>query len=128
MTQDEIFSILDEVADQPRYKALTEKDRKAAVGDLATDTELGQWPGDEQRLDDLKKAKTFPELNKAVQERKDLFGQVKKARDYQAELDAADKLAEPSFSDRAKGLAKSVVDQFFPGTPPAPTDQPQNAT
>lgn len=124
MTQDEIFSILDEVAAKPRYKPLTEKDRKAAVGELATETELGQWPGDEQRLDDLKKAKTFPELNQAVQERKNLFGQVKKARDYQAELDAADRLAEPSLGDRAKGLAKSVVDKFFPSDTPAPGTPP----
>lgn len=119
MNQDEIFAILDEVVEQPRYRKLADKDRKAAVGELAQETELGQWPGDEERIGKLQKAKTFPELNDAKAERHDLYQQVQKAREGEAAQKAADAAAEPSLSDRAKSLTKTVLDKIFPSAPVA---------
>jgi predicted RNA methylase len=131
MTQDEILAQLDEVIDQPKYKKLAPKEKQRIVGELAQDAELGQWPGDETHLADFAKAKTYPEVNKLVTERKKTFEQVGKARAETERWklkDAADEEARQrsstAFTDRAKTLGQDIVRRFFPGDTPSPQPGP----
>lgn len=101
-------------------------EREQAIGEMAEQTELGQWPGDAATIGKIQRAPTRAHIKRLEEQRQQTFQQVQKARTAESELKAQDRLTDPPVLDRAKSFANEALERAFPSPQTSVTDSLKN--